>query len=1721
MSIRTIVNPLAGERVIALWPATAAEAAGVWLRRPNVFPGRALTAAALVQRQAWAAGHLALRGQHRSAGIVDGLEVDLSIDPAGSGLAAVRLRIGAGRGLALSGEDLVLTRALECRLADVPVVAPPGFFVDGSGVEPGTEPADGGPAPSLRERRIGAALGALPPAGLATLPDLGVLLLQPVTVATAALDAMDPCERSACDEGQITDAAAFEDWRIADAVRLLWYVWPGEWRGRPSVGAAQMRNARAWQVFLAEAALRDGESLPWEPWGLPLALVALDAVQQPLWVDRASVARRGGLARDDRLRWLAPVLPDPPPAEPPPPALALQPRLAALWQAQIEQLAEQIAAAGEPAPPAGSLAAQFSRWLPPVGLLPRDAFDPAGHRSEFFPPWFDIDAAPVPVDQLDLAVRASASLAPLNLAAAEGVRLLVPVPLQSWEPRLLRTELIDRLFQDTLDRYLLGRARALGLRQGLRKRGAMLSHALTGVAPEVAAFDDDPLALESEPLAPWGPPPPGGGHRSALIAGLHQHFFDGATTAPPFSARAGEKLFVWVCLDPDNPPRSLMLQWHVQGGDWNHRAWWGEDLIALGAPDGSAAHWHAGPLPLVGAWVKLSVPAAPLGLVGRPLDGMAFTLFDGRAAYGLTGARTGGVWRKWFCNYLPAGARVQGNEPWELLSANDLWMPFEPHGGVVVSLPALQSVASGDPFQPGGGGSAAPPRLAVPVGGFNVYYQQATGWRGHSLTYGTATTPGEHTLAVGSADRLGTWVYLDELSPPRALWAVVVVQGFDAGGAPRGAAFKLVYWGENHLPELGVAQPAWKSLEPQTERAGALPPSGVWTELDLPLPGGSRLEGATRLRVFALFCMAFGGNLAFSDVQITPAPSEGGTPEPQRIWPLSVDAQGLPQPPFQPVLNARLTLQHDLGVLTPTPSSRIGTVRVYTELIKQPLLQQLSAHERSQVLLRGLQGFADYLRQRIDRADDITDFGYAHMQVDLHRLRHLMMSTTDATRLSVSPALAAIAKSDSALVVQGQIKEYLATVRAGVVRQGVNTQAIIVGGETLRGAAAGAAASASAGAQDVGITATTTAGSAAAARLGAVGQEAVGVAAVGLSAAAIAPVRSGIAAASVNLQVSGSFRLVTPPRAAASIVYASPVLGLSELRTAAIADRLKAPPSTEARDYALANRHRTVQSLVALLQAFQAEDSGAAPALLDGFRIDGLPRDRFIDGAASGFRLLTDFSTDPALLDALLVPPALGPGQPLDEAVLFTQTVSLSDSTVALLRALEGRLSVYRDVLGLCETALAALLADTLAQRNRLLQAQDTLAEARHDVSVARALLAEETERIAGINARRARVLAEQVKFIAYVRPREADNLLATPTHSIDPGLFDAPVPACLREHPDVPEELQDMLLVVREAPASWFVKLPPIVSMLDKTDHLVRLVQGAQARVLGGLAAPALRATAAAAASGARLGASLARIAGRQAEALAPRLAAVAALDTASLSRLTWQGLRVQAVAVVSFGDLADGGHGRADVVRAAAAEMDHLRSITTCLHAEFSAVPPALRLLWADLLSEFDAAPDLRNLAGLPRWAELAFIDRRQMQDYVDWLFSQIEPGQPQAVALVNDVVRMCLLLASHAPVDRIVSGRMARPVSGVSTGLRIPLAVADTAALRVGMQALMYRNDVLVARALVEDLGALEVSARVIHTQADRVELGNDIRVHFDNAAMVSLQTRGAQRTLFRPG
>jgi PKD repeat protein len=125
--------------------------------------------------------------------------------------------------------------------------------------------------------------------------------------------------------------------------------------------------------------------------------------------------------------------------------------------------------------------------------------------------------------------------------------------------------------------------------------------------------------------------------QSALASGIHQHYFTGATTT--LSVNAGDKLFAYVYLDPANPPKELMLQFN--DGTWDHRAYWGANLIPWGSPWNGVDRRYVGPLPPTGQWVRLEVAASELGLEGRKLNGIAFTLYDGRAAWDRTGKTSG------------------------------------------------------------------------------------------------------------------------------------------------------------------------------------------------------------------------------------------------------------------------------------------------------------------------------------------------------------------------------------------------------------------------------------------------------------------------------------------------------------------------------------------------------------------------------------------------------------------------------------------------------------------------------------------------------------------------------------------------------------------------------------------------------------------------------------------------------------------------------------------------------------------------------------------------------------------------------------------------------------------------------------------------------------------------------------------------------------------------
>src|SRR5207247_167332 len=113
-------------------------------------------------------------------------------------------------------------------------------------------------------------------------------------------------------------------------------------------------------------------------------------------------------------------------------------------------------------------------------------------------------------------------------------------------------------------------------------------------------------------------------HVSKAAYGLHEHGFRNANA--PMLISAGDKLVAYLYLYPNNLPREVMLQWVTTDGATN-RAYWGGDFVVTGP------RLAMGSLPKAGCWVCLEVSAASLGLEGKQVNGMAFTLYDGWAAW--------------------------------------------------------------------------------------------------------------------------------------------------------------------------------------------------------------------------------------------------------------------------------------------------------------------------------------------------------------------------------------------------------------------------------------------------------------------------------------------------------------------------------------------------------------------------------------------------------------------------------------------------------------------------------------------------------------------------------------------------------------------------------------------------------------------------------------------------------------------------------------------------------------------------------------------------------------------------------------------------------------------------------------------------------------------------------------------------------------------------------
>jgi len=118
------------------------------------------------------------------------------------------------------------------------------------------------------------------------------------------------------------------------------------------------------------------------------------------------------------------------------------------------------------------------------------------------------------------------------------------------------------------------------------------------------------------------------GKLSLKRAGAEGLVQDVCDNGPGLDVIPDSDVFVYAYLDPEDPPDTIMIQFHTDG--WKHRAVWGaEAQIPWGKRD-SPEKVLMGKLPEPGKWVRLSLPARRMALDGKKkVTGFAFTQFGG------------------------------------------------------------------------------------------------------------------------------------------------------------------------------------------------------------------------------------------------------------------------------------------------------------------------------------------------------------------------------------------------------------------------------------------------------------------------------------------------------------------------------------------------------------------------------------------------------------------------------------------------------------------------------------------------------------------------------------------------------------------------------------------------------------------------------------------------------------------------------------------------------------------------------------------------------------------------------------------------------------------------------------------------------------------------------------------------------------------------------------
>lgn len=756
---------------------------------------------------------------------------------------------------------------------------------------------------------------------------------------------------------------------------------------------------------------------------------------------------------------------------------------------------------------------------------------------------------------------------------------------------------------------------------------------------------------------------------------------------------------------------------------------------------------------------------------------------------------------------------------------------------------------------------------------------------------------------------------------------------------------------------------------------------------------------------------------------------------------------------------------------------------------------------------KGLSPLIGELQRKVDLADHLLDFGFLKLQTDIYRVRQVMLGNVEATRLATSPVLAGIAQGESSRATGEKIGNYF---REAMRLRGGDAATDNSPASPAKGAVTGSGGGVTAG-----------------------GATGYGYKAVKLSALPADNTRSAILGSylsdSVSSAVEKSVQRLELAMGSAEgttkddVLFNSPLAGEAlDFRTTTVAERMKEPPAPEAKNYALATVAEILEAVAELgIYVDDIEVHLASPdtAVLEKKSYDEMlggienavfreiVRERATNLDEKGEKVIFNSGPLSARERQLLAEEAeraekaiakargarlrLSLGNRLlpslvrsgvlyrnpedgDEASFLSVAVTAMEHGSSILRKLEGRIESYRNVVALCATSLEGLEAVAGDWRKDIAGTELALANERHDLTLARALLAEEEARIAAINRRRGEILKEHVRYLFFCRQRSVTTAKGAPVIRLH-GEYVDPVPASLASSVTPPEELRRMTALFREVPLSWLPGTLPVLRLIDQPDMVKVLFSRARERASLQLASRQGPSNSTALTGLAQAVEGILAYHGTDGTS---RVERKAAMNLAALQGTSWRQLQERAREELSLADLIGDGGGGGVLARRAAEELERIERVACCLYMRCGEVLPGVRLRWADLISVFDTPVSLQSLSSLPGWEELDEDGRRDMQRLLDWLFAQVDSSVSRALDLMNDLVRVAILLACHAPVSGIIDGHLparSRLVIGGFLDL-----VVDRGRVGIGMQVAIHSGESVVARGVVDDL--VEGSARV---------------------------------------